>query len=199
MVTKEERATAFGVVMAFASALISVYRYEGVMLAVFLFAMVFGVIAVRRCSSDTALLISSASLLSLIVTLLSVTVLEPDNFLVDGDPPIYWFVLVGLVHAFPVALLTFAVYSIFSAVYGASYNWVLVRGFSPFIAMGMEVPGFVFEYMFKGVDDWMTDNGYILYHFLMTLIVVALLAYWVSVRMRAESKVVAHGGLEGFQ
>lgn len=195
----EESATASGVVMALASAIISLFRCEGIMLAVSIFAIVFGIIAIRRCSASTAILISTASVVSLIVTTLSVTVLEPEAFLMDGNPPIYWFVLVGLTHAVPVALLTFAVFSIFSAVFGASYNWVLVRGLSPFIAMGMEVPGFVFEYMFKGVDTWMTDNGYILYHFLMTAIFVAVLAYLVSVKMRAASKVISNGGTEAVQ
>lgn len=169
------------------------------MLAVSLFALAFGVIAVRRCSRDTAKLIAIASAVSLVATVLSITVLEPDNFMDGDDPHVYWFVLIGFVHSIPVALITFAIFSIFSAVFGASYNWVLVRGFSPFIAMGMEVPGFVLEYVFSGVDGWMTDNGYILYHFLVTFIVVFLLAYALSVRMRASSKVIAHGGMEGFQ
>lgn len=193
---KEEIATFVGVMLALASAVLSLLKCEGIMLAISVFAVAFGILAVSRCSSDTAMLITSASGLALIATVLSVTVLEPEGFMNGDDPSTSWFVLIGLIHTIPLVLLVFAVLSVMSAMFGASYNWVLVRGLSPFVAMGMEVPGFVLEYIFMGVDTWMTDNGYILYHFLVTGVVVAAMAYMLSVRMRRSGIVMARGRME---
>lgn len=197
--SKEGAVAAMGAILALISAFIALRRCEGVMLALAVFAIVFGFVAVRRCSPDTAKLISSASALLLVSTILSVTVLEPEHFMDGEDPSTFWFVLIGFVHTIPLALLTLAVFSVLSAVFGASYNWVLVRGMGPFVAMGMEVPGFVLEYLFVGVDSWMTDNGYILYHFLVTGVVVAILAYLVSDTMRSRSLVLSNGHIRGIE
>ncbi|MDO5853576.1 MAG: hypothetical protein Q4Q62_05950 [Thermoplasmata archaeon] len=193
-----------GRVVAVASALLAVLSLiiawiecEGIMAIISLFALAFGSAASKRCSARTCIYIMTASALCLVCTILSVTVLSQGNFLgPDGDPSTAWFVIIGLVHSIPVIPLTFSSYTIIASVSAASYNWAMVRGLSPFIGMGMEVPGFVLEYFFEGSDNWMTDNGYILYHFLMTAIVMIVFSYVVSEAMRDARVIVNENGVE---
>lgn len=181
-------------ILAVISLVIAWYYYEGIMAIVSLFALVFGAVASKRCSARTNKYIMIAAAVSLVCTVLSVTVLSQGNFSDDGHPTTFWFVLIGLVHTIPVVPLTFATFTIIASVTGASYNWAIVRGLSPFIGMGMEVPGFVLEYMFEGSDNWMTDNGYILYHFLMTALVMIVFSYSASVAMRRSKMIINENG-----
>ncbi len=181
--------------LAVVSLVVAWHYYEGIMVIISLFALVFGSVASKRCSAKTCIYIMAASAASLVCTVLSVTVLSQGNFLGDnGNPTVFWFVLIGLVHTIPVVPLTFATFTIIASVTGASYNWAVVRGLSPFIGMGMEVPGFVLEYIFEGSDNWMTDNGYILYHFLMTAIVMIVFAWYASKLMRSYNVIVDENG-----
>lgn len=181
--------------LAIVSLMISLYYYEGIMAIVSFFTLVFGAVASGRCSRRTNRFILIASVTSVICTVLSVTILVQGGFSdADGVPTTTWFVIIGLVHSIPVVPLTLSVYPIVSSVYGASFNWAVVRGLSPFIGIGIEVPGFVLEYMFEGSDNWMTDNGYILYHFLMTAIVMIASSYLVSSVMRRDGLVVTQDG-----
>lgn len=190
----------FGALLAVVSIVVAWVYYEGIMVVISLFALVYGAIASKRCSARACMYITAASAAALVCTVLSVTVLSQGNFLGDnGKPTIFWFVLIGLVHTVPVVPLTFATYVIFASVTGASYNWAVVRGLSPFIGMGMEVPGFVLEYVFQGSDNWMTDNGYILYQFLMTAIVMIVFALYVSRHMRAHRIIVNENGVGEIQ
>lgn len=181
-------------VLAVVSLVIAWHYYEGIMAVVSLFALVFGVVASKRCSAKTNKYIMVAAALALICTVLSVTVLSQGNFSVNGHPTTFWFVLIGLVHTIPVVPLTFSTYTVIASVTGASYNWAIIRGLSPFIGMGMEVPGFVLEYVFEGSDNWMTDNGYILYHFLMTALVMIVFSYLSSVIMKDKNMVINETG-----
>lgn len=180
--------------LALVSLIVACYYYEGIMAIISLFALVFGGVASKRCSARTNKYIMAAAAMALVCTILSVTVLNQGNFSVDGHPTTFWFVLIGLVHTIPVVPLTFSTYTIIASVTGASYNWAIVRGLSPFIGMGMEVPGFVLEYVFEGADNWMTDNGYILYHFLMTALVMLVFSYSASVAMRRMNMVINENG-----
>lgn len=181
-------------VLAVVSLVIAWHYYEGIMAVVSLFALVFGAVASKRCSAKTNKYIMVAAALALICTVLSVTVLSQGNFSVDDHPTTFWFILIGLVHTVPVVPLTFSTYTVIASVTGASYNWAIIRGLSPFIGMGMEVPGFVLEYVFEGSDNWMTDNGYILYHFLMTALVMIVFSYLFSVIMRDRNMVIDETG-----
>lgn len=181
-------------VLAVVSLVIAWHYYEGIMAVVSLFALVFGAVASKRCSAKTNKYIMVAAALALVCTVLSVTVLNQGNFSVDDHPTTFWFVLIGLVHTIPVVPLTFSTYTVIASVTGASYNWAIIRGLSPFIGMGMEVPGFVLEYVFEGSDNWMTDNGYILYHFLMTALVMIVFSYLSSVIMRDRNMVIDETG-----
>lgn len=183
--------------LAVASLVVAWVYYEGIMVIISLFALVFGSVAAKRCSAKTCIYIMASSAAALLCTVLSVTVLSQGNFLGDsGNPTVFWFALIGLVHTVPVVPLTFASYTIIASVTGASYNWAVVRGLSPFIGMGMEVPGFVLEYVFEGSDNWMTDNGYILYHFLMTALVMIVFAWYASSLMRRYHVIVNENGTE---
>ncbi len=189
-----------GALLAVVSLVVAWVHYEGIMVVISLFALAYGFIASKRCSARTCTYIMAASAAALVCTVLSVTVLSQGNFLGDdGNPTVFWFVLIGLVHTVPVVPLTFATYIVVASVTGASYNWAVVRGLSPFIGMGMEVPGFVLEYVFQGSDNWMTDNGYILYHFLMTAIVMIVFAWYASRHMRARRIVVNENGVGEIQ
>lgn len=187
---------AVSALLAIVSFVVAFYYYEGIMAVISLFALAFGVVASKRCSHTTNSFILLASVLSLVCTVLSVTVLVQGNFAdASGHPSETWFVITGLLHSVPVIPLTFSVYPIVASVSGASYNWAVVRGLSPFIGMGIEVPGFVLEYVFEGSDNWMTDNGYILYHFLMTAIVMIVFAYLTSSAMRKRRVIITENGL----
>ncbi len=174
--------------------------YEGIMAVVSIVTLIYGAIASKRCSLDNSKYILVAAITALICTVLSVTVLSQGNFTdASGEPSTTWFVIIGLVHSIPVMFLAFETYIIFASLWKGSYNWAVVRGLSPVIGMGLEVPGFVLEYVFEGADNWMTDNGYILYHFLMTLIVLLVFAYLASRRMQERALVINENGLETWQ
>ena len=181
-------------VLAVVSLVVAWHYYEGIMAVVSLFALVFGAVASKKCSAITNKYIMVAAALALICTVLSVTVLSQGNFSVDDNPTTFWFVLIGLVHTIPVVPLTFSTFTVVASVTGASYNWAIIRGLSPFIGMGMEVPGFVLEYIFEGSDNWMTDNGYILYHFLMTALVMIVFSYLFSAIMKDRNMVINETG-----
>ena len=182
--------------LAIISLVVAWVHYEGIMAIVSFFVLMFGALASKNCTLNTNKFILLASVAAIICTVLSVTVLTQGNFAdAEGTPTVTWFVIIGLVHSVPVVPLTFSMFPIVSSLSGASYNWAIVRGLSPFIGMGMEVPGFVLEYMFEGSDNWMTDNGYILYHFLMTALVMIVFAYIASSIMRRHRLVVTERGL----
>ncbi|MDO5861979.1 MAG: hypothetical protein Q4Q58_04215 [Thermoplasmata archaeon] len=183
--------------LAVASLIIAWVEYEGIMVVISAFALAFGSVASKRCSAYMNIYIMIAAAACLICTILSVTVLSQGNFCdAEGNPTTTWFVIIGLVHSIPVIPMTMASFVIIASVTGASYNWAVVRGLSPFIGMGMEVPGFVLEYMFEGADNWMTDNGYILYHFLMTLIVMLVFSYFSSKAIRDHHVIITENGVE---
>ena len=188
---------AAGALLALASLVLALVEYEGIMAVVSVVTLVYGLVASKRCPPDNGRYILITALAALACTVLSITVLSQGNFTDDGgDPTTAWFVVIGLVHSVPVALLTFETYVVFASLWGASYNWAVVRGLSPFIGMGLEVPGFILEYVFEGADNWMTDNGYILYHFLMTLVVMILVSYPLSKRMRGCRTIITENGAE---
>lgn len=191
-----------GRITAIASALLAVLslvlawvNYEGIMVVISFFALMFGLVASKRCSAKMNSFIMVAAFLCLVSTFLSTTVLSPTHFMEGEEPSVLWFIVTGLLHAVPLVPLVFAAFVIIASVTGASYNWAIIRGLSPFIGMGMEVPGFVLEYMFQGSDQWMTDNGYILYHFLMTFIVMFISSRFASSVLRKNSIVVTLHGL----
>ncbi len=178
-------------VLAIVSLALALWEYEGIMTVVSVVALAYGVAAYLRCTDRLVYLILATSLVALACTALSVTVLREGE-----DPTTLWFVGIGLVHSVPVTMLTLATYSIVAKGAKASFNWAVVRFLSPFVAMGMEVPGFVLEYVFEGADSWMTDNGYILYHFLMTLVVAIVVAYLVSRSMHRTMTIITENGTE---
>lgn len=186
--------------LAIVSLVVAWCYYEGIMAIISLFTLAFGIVASKRCSAKTNVFIMMAAAAALVCTILSITVLSQGNFSdAEGHPSTMWFVIIGLVHSAPVVPLTFAAYIVIASVTGASYNWAIVRGLSPFIGMGIEVPGFVLEYVFEGSDNWMTDNGYILYHFLMTVLVMIVFAYFTSAAMRRQRLVITENGLGELQ
>ena len=73
----------------------------------------------------------------------------------------------------------------------ASYNWAVVRGLSPFIAMGMQVPGYVVEYL----DSDIVDNGYILYGLLTMLIIMVVFGIILSQYMRKNRLIINENGM----
>ena len=87
--------------------------------------------------------------------------------------------------------LTFAAFVITASVSDASYNWAVVRGLSPFIAMGMQVPGFVVEYL----DPKNVDNGYILYTLLTMFVVMLVCGLAMSHYMRKNRMVINENGM----
>ncbi|MFT0899027.1 hypothetical protein [Candidatus Methanoprimaticola sp. MG2] len=184
-------------ILAVASLVVAWCNYEGIMAVISFFALVFGIVASKRCSARMNVFIMIAAAASLVCTFLSVTILSPEGFSNEaGEPSTFWFVLIGLVHSVPMMPLTMSMFVIIASVTGASYNWAIVLGLSPFIGMGMEVPGFVLEYVFEGADNWMTDNGYILHHFLMTCLVMILYAWYLSHDLRKKGLIITEHGME---
>lgn len=181
-----------GSLIAVISIIVAVVKYEGIMAIISLFTLAYGIIWMYKCPSKPNQAIPLAAVLGLICTVLSVTVLTPDNFMDGDDPSTLWFVLIGLVHTVPLVPLTLSSFVVIASFSSASYNWALVGYLSPFIGMGIEVPGFVLEYVFQGSDNWMTDNGYILFHFLMSAIVLIVVSYFVSKAMR-ERRIIING------
>ena len=135
---------------------------------------------------------------TLLCTILSVTVFSQESLVDSGSmEKVTWFYLMALVHVVPLLPMTFASFFVIASITGASYNWAVVRGLTPFISMGMLVPGYVTEYFFQDInlDVWMVDNGYILYGLLVTLGITLVLSWLVSRRMRESHKIINEHGL----
>ena len=150
-----------GRLVAIASALISlaalaiaISEFEGIMTVIALFSLVFGSVASKRCSAKTNLFILAAAIATLACTAVSVVALGPEQ-MVDKDvmDKVHWFYIMGLLHAVPIVPMAFASFIIIASVTGASYNWAVVGGLSPFVALGILVPGYVLEYVFQGIGD----------------------------------------------
>ena len=138
-----------GRVVAISSAIISlvalalaIVEYEGLMTVTAVFAIGFGLIASKRCSASTNRFILLAAIATLVCTILSVTVFSQEN-LVDtgGVEELQWFYIMAVLHVIPLVPLTLASFVVVASVSESSYNWALVTGLGPFIAMGMQVRG----------------------------------------------------------
>ncbi len=178
--------------ISIAALVIALTQFEGIMTVTSIFALAFGIVASKRCSANTNEFILIAAMATLICTVLSVTVLSQEMVVDAGVmEEIYWFVLVGIAHVIPLIPLVLSSFVIISSVSNASYNWAIVMGLGPFIAMGMQVPGYVAEYIFQDInlDVWMVNNGYILYGLFVTM-VVTFAATWLIGRHMRKAKVI---------
>ena len=186
-----------GRLVAIASALISlaalaiaISEFEGIMTVIALFSLVFGSVASKRCSAKTNLFILAAAIATLACTVVSVVALGPEQ-MVDKDvmDKVHWFYIMGLLHAVPIVPMAFASFIIIASVTGASYNWAVVGGLSPFVALGILVPGYVLEYVFQGIGDLLDDNGYILYG-LLVVTAVMLVFSWIFARFLRRNRLI---------
>lgn len=177
--------------VALVSLILALNDMEGSMIVTSFFVLVFGIIASKRCSLKMNRLIMIASFVTLLCTILTVTVLSQSLVQRESDYEFVWFYLIAFVHAVPLVPLTFSSFVITASVSGASYNWAVVRGLSPFIAMGMQVPGYVVEYL----DSNIVDNGYILYGLLMMFVIMAVCGYVMSHYMRRNRMIINENGM----
>lgn len=177
--------------VALVSLILAVDGREGSMVVTSFFVLVFGAIASKRCSLKMNRLILIASFVTLVCTLLTTTVLAQSSVEKDSEFEFLWFYLTAVVHAVPLVPLTFSTFVITASVSEASYNWAVVRGLSPFIAMGMQVPGYVVEYL----DSDIVDNGYILYGLLTMLIIMMVFGIILSQYMRKNRLIINENGM----
>ena len=177
--------------VALVSLILAVDGREGSMVVTSFFVLVFGAIASKRCSLKMNRLILIASFVTLVCTVLTTTVLAQSSVEKDSEFEFLWFYLTAVVHAVPLVPLTFSTFVITASVSEASYNWAVVRGLSPFIAMGMQVPGSVVEYL----DSDIVDNGYILYGLLTMLIIMAVFGVILSHYMRKNRLIINENGM----
>ena len=177
--------------VALVSLVLALNDMEGSMIVTSFFVLVFGIIASKRCSLKMNRLILIASFVTLLCTVLTVTVLSQSQVQRESDYEFVWFYLIAFVHAVPLVPLTFSSFVITASVSGASYNWAVVRGLSPFIAMGMQVPGYVVEYL----DTNIVDNGYILYGLLTMFVIMAVCGYIMSYFMRRNRLIINENGM----
>lgn len=192
-----------GRVVAVASAVISLmaivlafWNFEGIMAVISVFCLIFGIVASKRCSASMNRFILMAAVASLVCTAVSVFLLSPES-MVDKDvlEKVHWFYVIGIVHVIPLVPLTISSFAIIASVTSASYNWAVVGGLSPFIALGILVPGYVTEYVFQGLGDMLDDNGYILYGLLVATAVI-LVSSWLMARyMNRRSLIVTEAGM----
>lgn len=181
----------FSAVIALVSLILALGDMEGNMIVTSLFVLVFGIIASKRCSLEMNRFIFIAAVVTLACTVLSVTVFAQETIQIGEDAEFGWFYVIALLHAIPLVPLTFAAFVITASVSDASYNWAVVRGLSPFIAMGMQVPGFVVEYL----DPKNVDNGYILYTLLTMFVVMLVCGLAMSHYMRKNRMVINENGM----
>ena len=177
--------------VALVSLILAVDGREGSMVVTSFFVLVFGAIASKRCSLKMNRLILIASFVTLVCTVLTTTVLAQSSVEKDSEFEFLWFYLTAVVHAVPLVPLTFSTFVITASVSEASYNWAVVRGLSPFIAMGMQVPGYVVEYL----DSDIVDNGYILYGLLTMLIIMVVFGVILSQYMRKNRLIINENGM----
>lgn len=177
--------------VALVSLILAVDGREGSMVVTSFFVLVFGAIASKRCSLKMNRLILIASFVTLVCTVLTTTVLAQSSVEKDSEFEFLWFYLTAVVHAVPLVPLTFSTFVITASVSEASYNWAVVRGLSPFIAMGMQVPGYVVEYL----DSDIVDNGYILYGLLTMLIIMMVFGIILSQYMRKNRLIINENGM----
>ena len=177
--------------VALVSLILAVDGREGSMVVTSFFVLVFGAIASKRCSLKMNRLILIASFVTLVCTVLTTTVLAQSSVEKDSEFEFLWFYLTAVVHAVPLVPLTFSTFVITASVSEASYNWAVVRGLSPFIAMGMQVPGYVVEYL----DSDIVDNGYILYGLLTMLIIMVVFGIILSQYMRKNRLIINENGM----
>lgn len=184
-----------GAILSAAVALISfalaLNEMEGSMIVTSFLVLVFGIIASKHCPPNMNRLILIASFVTLICTIVTATVLSQSLVQKDTDYEFVWFYLIAFVHAIPLVPLTFSAFVITASVSGASYNWAVVRGLSPFVAMGMQVPGYVVEYL----DTNIVDNGYILYGLLMMFAIMVVCGALFSHYMRKNKILINENGL----
>lgn len=182
---------AVSAVIALVSLILALDDMEGNMIVTSLFVLAFGIIASKRCSLEMNRFIFLASVITLACTVLSVTVFAQEGIEIGDESEFGWFYVIAFLHAIPLVPLTFAAFVITASVSGASYNWAVVRGLSPLMAMGMQVPGFVLEYL----DPKNLDNGYILYTLLMMFIVMLVAGLLMSGYMRRNQLIIDQNGM----
>ncbi|MCQ2070174.1 MAG: hypothetical protein MJZ68_03495 [archaeon] len=189
----------FNIVLCLIGLCVAISDNDGIGLVTALFALVFGSIACGMGTIRAYVLVCLTALLLLITNSLSITVVSYDTMVmrkgIDND---IWGLLIGTVHAVVMVPLVMVIYIALSSRFGAVFNWAMVRGLSVFIAMGVQVPGFVLEYIMHNVeyDTSNLNNGYIIYGFMTTLLFLILSSYLLSGSMRKKHLVLNANGLE---
>ncbi len=190
----------FGMAFAITSLMVALSRREEVMSVLSAISFILGYCAYFCRSGHMDRMVCVASLVTLICTLTCVTSLyQMDHLDTLGNIPMWWIVSIGLVHAMPIAPLILVFVNVLTSFTGASINWAIVLVLGPFIGMGMEVPGFIIEYIFTPFDAWLADNTYLLVGMLESGLVALVASVVISKNMKGGTWLITCNGREGLE
>ncbi len=194
----ERGVSTLSAVLSLVSVAVSLLWFEGIMLATSIFSLVFCAILAYRPSPGSGRLAVASSVILLVCTVFTSTVMSQQSLVDSGTlDSTSWILVVSLVHALPLTLVVITAYYALASVSGASYNWAYVRYLTVFMALGMQVPGFVLEYVFHdgvALDDSTINNGYILYGMAITIVVIIVFSYAYSRWLRSNILIINSNG-----
>lgn len=141
------------VVLAAISAVLGFLDREGVTAFASSLALCLSVLALKYCSENVSKYTFIMSLVVLICTTLMATLTSHEFLVEDGnmsrDTWIYVSAIVRTIAIFPMIIMF---YFVVAAMFDASYNWAVTAALSPFIGIGMMVPGYVVMYIIQWND-----------------------------------------------
>lgn len=190
---------ALSILLAAASFAAGVWGRDGAMIAMSSFAVLFSVLSAKYCSGTVyrCSLIMSATVLIctvIMVTAASYSTLVGGGAMSDNQ----WTAVCAAVQGAAAMPLIIMFYFTSAAVFGASYNWVLVSGLGWLVGMGIQVPKnvLVFAVQLADLEHGVVTNNSIVIIMLIDLAVFLAFSLVLYSVFRKNRYLITAKGLE---
>lgn len=198
---KWRRWAIISVIIALFSVLVGIWNMESITLVASVMALLFSTVSMIYCSKSVDRFSLIMSVVVLTATVLMATLTSYDVLVRDGPLSRHaWIYVSAAVHVAAVIPLIPMFYFTVAAVLKASYNWVIISGFSWLLGMGMLAPGYAFIKILQraDVDNEIITNANLVIGMMVNLVV--LLAFALVLLYVCKRKyLITPNGLERFR
>ena len=186
-----------GAAFSAVSIALGLYYNDAMMVVLSLLALCYCIVSLKY--GNAGLFVTVASMIVMVCTILVTIVFSYDSMVTNGTmEKIDWSFIINIIQTVAVIPLTVLTFFIIAKVSEASYNWVMIGGFTPFIGLGIMGIGYALTYIFllTELNDVLTDNVYILYGAAICLITHIVIALILGSIFKKRRYLITSNGLE---
>ncbi len=194
--SRERVCVVIGIVLALLSLAVVTSRHEPIMAVLSLVAVLLGFCAYRCSIQLASYSFVFSSIVVFICSMISTFLLDQGSFLVEGMPENIWFISVGFIRAIAVIPLVFTFFIVMTHISQGSMDFKAFALLAPFIGVGMIMPGFIVEYASEISREWITNNGYLMFCMLVTMVLILVAALVFAAYMVRNKTYITRNGLE---